>query len=238
MGVSGGMPANYDAVIFDLYGTLVDETTGSVARLGGYNRTTLEVANLIGAPPDPFVELWNSTIGQRMTGAHGSFEAYVAALCAELGVVPDAAGVTEALRLRMDFFRDRLVPRPDAVDTLAALRASGHRIGLITDCSWETPMLWPNTPFPPRFDVATFSCETGTRKPDPRIYNVTCEKLGVAPERCLYVGDGNSSELPGAEAVGMTALRIHVPYETPPDHRDPWIGPEVSSLGQVLDWVS
>ena len=227
----------FDAVIFDLYGTLVDETTGSAARLGGYNRTTLEVATLVGAPPDPFLLRWNATLQQRMTGAHGTFQGYVAALCAELGVVPDEAGVAEALRLRTAFFRDRLVPRPDAVDTLAALRAMGLRIGLITDCSWETPILWPETPFPPCFDAAVFSCETGTCKPDPAIYALACDRLGVAPERCLYVGDGNSGELPGAERAGMTALRIHVPYETPPDAKDPWPGPEISALAQVLDHV-
>ena len=228
----------YDAVIFDLYGTLVDETTGSVARLGGYNRTTLELADVLGAPPEPFAELWASTTGQRMTGAHPTFEGYVTALCAELGVAPDAARIAEALRIRMEFFRSRCVPRPDCLETLAAVRTMGHRLGLITDCSWETPMLWPDTPFPPYFDVTTFSCRTGTRKPDPRIYNLTCEKLGVTPERCLYVGDGNSNELAGAEHVGMTALRIHVPYEKPMEERYPWAGPEVSSLSQVLDWLS
>ena len=232
------MPAKFDAVIFDLYGTLVDETTGSVARLGGYNRTTAEVASLVGAPPDPFVQLWNDTIGQRMTGAHGSFEAYVASLCAELGVVPDPAGVAEALRLRMDFFRDRLVPRADALETLVTIREMGHKVGLITDCSWETAMLWPDTPFPPYFDTAVFSCDVGVRKPDPAIYALACSRLAVTPERCLYVGDGNSNELAGAEHVGMTALRIHVPYERPMEERYPWAGPEVSSLSQVLDWLS
>lgn len=227
----------FDAVIFDLYGTLVDETTGSVAALGGYNRTTGEVAKLVGAPPDPFVQLWNSTLGQRMTGAHATFEAYVAALCAELGVTPNSSGMAEAEQLRTEFFRARLVPRPDCLDTLAALRAMGHRVGLLTDCSWETPTVWPDTPLAPHFDTATFSCQTGTQKPDPRIYHLTCERLGVAPERCLYVGDGNSSELPGAERVGMTALRIHVPYETLPDAANPWQGPQVSTLAEVLDWV-
>ena len=173
-----------------------------------------------------------------MTGAHGSFEAYVAALCAELGVVPDPAGVAEALRLRLDFFRDRLVPRPDALDTLARIRALGHKVGLITDCSWETAMLWPDTPFPPYFDTAVFSCDAGVRKPDPAIYALACSRLSITPERCLYVGDGNSNELAGAEHVGMTALRIHVPYERPMEERYPWAGPEVSSLSQVLDWLS
>ena len=227
----------FDAVIFDLYGTLVDETTGSVARLGGYNRTTAEVATLVGAPPDPFVQLWNSTLQQRMTGAHPTMHGYITALCEELGVVPDASGMVEAERLRTEFFRARLVPRPDCLDTLAALRALGRRIGLITDCSWETPAIWAETPFPPFFDAAVFSCETGTRKPDPAIYALACDRLGVAPDRCLYVGDGNSNELAGAEQAGMTALRIHVPYETYPDAKDPWLGPEISTLSQVLDRV-
>lgn len=233
------MPAmKYDAVIFDLYGTLVDETTGSVARLGDYNRTTQEVAELVGAPTDPFLQLWNSTIGQRMTGACGSFEAYVAALCAELGVTPRASGMAEAFDLRVDFFRDRLTPRPGALETLARIRAMRLKTGLISDCSWETPLLWPDTPFPSCFDTALFSCDVGVRKPDPAIYALACTRLDVAPERCLYVGDGNSNELAGAERAGMTALRVHVPYETPPDHRDPWIGPEVSALAHVLDWLA
>ncbi len=227
----------FDAVIFDLYGTLVDETTSSVAKLGGYNRTTMEVAELVGAPPDPFVQLWNSTISQRMTGDCGAFEDYVAALCAELGVEPDASGMADALQLRTDFFRERLVPRADCLETLAALRGMGHRIGLITDCSWETPSLWPETPLPPYFDVTTFSCATGTQKPDPRIYALTCERLGVVADRCLYVGDGNSNELAGAERAGMTSLRIHVPYETLPDAADPWPGPKVSALSEILEWV-
>lgn len=228
----------FDAVIFDLYGTLVDSPDSTPATRAAYDAVTVRVAGRVGAPPEPFLELWRRTFTDRMTGAQPSLEAYVDALCRELGVAPDPEQLAEAALFRLDMFRGQLVPRPDAVDTLAALRSSGHRLGLITDCSWETPMLWPETPFPPHFDVATFSCETGTQKPDPRIYALTCEKLGVAPERCLYVGDGNSRELPGAEAVGMTALRIHVPYETPPDHRDPWIGPEVSALAQVLDWVT
>ena len=227
----------YDAVIFDLYGTLVDETTGSVAKLGGYNRTTAEVATLVGAPPDPFLQLWNSTLAQRMTGAHATFEAYVTALCEQLGVVPDPSGMVEAERLRTDFFRERLVPRPDAVETLTELKAMGHRIGLITDCSWETPAIWPSTPFPPYFDTTIFSCETGTQKPDPAIFALARERLRVAPEQCLYVGDGNSGELAGAERAGMTALRIHVPYETYPDAKDPWPGPEISSLAHVLERV-
>ena len=227
----------FDAVIFDLYGTLVDSVDAPGPKLSAYVRTAETIAPALGAPPEPFVELWNSTFADRMTGAHPSLEAYVAALCRALDVVPRPEQLAEAVRIRLDMFRAQLVPRHDAVETLRNLRAMGHRIGLITDCSWETPQLWPDTALPPYFDSTVFSCAVGMRKPDPRIYAIACDQLGVAPERCLYVGDGNSNELAGAERVGMTALCIHVPYETPPDHANPWPGPEVSALAQVLDHV-
>ena len=232
-----GVPLRFDAVIFDLYGTLVDSPDSPSATRAAYDAVTTRVAGLVGAPPESFRDLWRRTFSDRMTGAHPSLEAYVTALCRELGVAPRPDQVAEAARLRVDLFRGRLVPRTDCLDTLAALRAMGHRIGLITDCSWETPSLWPETPLPPYFDVTTFSCETGTRKPDPRIFALTWERLGVVPARCLYVGDGNSDELAGAERAGMTSLRIHVPYETMPDAADPWPGPSVSALSEVLGWV-
>ena len=56
----------------------------------------------------------------------------------------------------------------------------------------------------------------------PRISTLACSQLGVAPERCLYVRDGGSEELAGAERRGMTALGSRVPYETPPDYAQPW----------------
>ena len=195
-----GAKLPFDAVLFDLYGTLVDETTGTPERRVELDRVTQEIAAVLGAPQDPFMALWSSTVAQRATGVHGSFEAYVTALCGELGVAPSADSAAEAFGLRVDFFRDRLDPRPDALDTLAAIRAKGLSVGLISNCSWATEMLWPSTPFPPHFDAAILSCEVGMRKPDPAIYALACSRLGVAHERCLFVGDGRSGELPRRRA--------------------------------------
>ena len=228
----------YDAVIFDLYGTLVDSTDSPPGMRAEYDAVTVRVAETLGAPLEPFLQKWGATFGERMTGAYPTYEGYVTALCEQLGVVPSPAQVAEALRLRMDLFRARLVPRPDCVATLKELLSMGHSIGLISDCSWETVLLWPEMPLHHYFDTTTFSCAVGMRKPDPRIYAITCVRLGVAPERCLYVGDGGSDELAGAERMGMTALRIHVPYEPSPDAANPWVGPEVTSLSQVLSAVS
>jgi FMN phosphatase YigB (HAD superfamily) len=54
------------------------------------------------------------------------------------------------------------------------------------------------------FDDVVFSHEVGFVKPDPEIYLTACERLGVEPGHCIFVGDGGSGELPGAAAVGMT----------------------------------
>ena len=76
------------------------------------------------------------------------------------------------------------------------------------------------------------------RKPDPRIYAIACRssvsRRSVASTSATAAA--TSSRAPSG--LGMTALRIHVPYETPPDHANPWPGPEVSTLAQVLDWVA
>ena len=118
----------FDAVIFDLYGTLVDSVDAPGPKLSAYVRTAETIASALGAPPEPFVELWNSTFADRMTGAHPSLEAYVAALCRALDVVPRPEQLAEAVRIRLDMFRAQLVPRHDAVETLRNLRAMGHSV--------------------------------------------------------------------------------------------------------------
>ena len=106
-----------------------------------------------------------------------------------------------------------LVPRPDAVPTLEALRRRGQKVGLITVCSQEVADIWDETPFAGLFDATVFSASVGLAKPDPQIYELACEQLGVEPADCLFVGDGANDELPGAERAGMTALQLRAPGE-------------------------
>jgi putative hydrolase of the HAD superfamily len=59
------------------------------------------------------------------------------------------------------------------------------------------------------FDVTVFSCDAGILKPDPRIYRLATDGLGLPPEQCLYVGDGGHRELRGAREAGLaTALTV------------------------------
>jgi putative hydrolase of the HAD superfamily len=121
---------------------------------------------------------------------------------------------------------------------LRTIKALGLRTALISDCTHELPAFLPSMPIAPLLDVNVFSVEVGRCKPDPLIYLEACWRLRVAPEDCLYIGDGGSQELTGAAAVGMTAVRLAAP-----DLRDHLVfnadedfsGPSVPSLTALLD---
>jgi putative hydrolase of the HAD superfamily len=131
-----------------------------------------------------------------------------------------------------------MVPRSDAIETLSHLKYEGCKTGLISDCSPEVPAIWKDTPFAKLIDVAIFSCLVGVKKPDPRIYHLTTNQLGIKPQKCLYIGDGSSQELTGASQVGMQAVLLRLPDEEGTDaHRidsEEWYGPVISVLTEVL----
>ena len=57
------------------------------------------------------------------------------------------------------------------------------------------------------FDVVIESSKIGIRKPDPRIYQMMCEKLGVQPDACVYLDDLGGNLKP-ARAMGMTTIKV------------------------------
>jgi putative hydrolase of the HAD superfamily len=59
----------------------------------------------------------------------------------------------------------------------------------------------------PRFDAVIESSKAGVRKPDPRIYLMMCERLGVAPAACVYLDDLGINCKPAA-ALGMRAIKV------------------------------
>lgn len=57
------------------------------------------------------------------------------------------------------------------------------------------------------FDVIVESSVEGVRKPQPRIYRIACERLGVAPERTVFLDDLGINLKP-ARAMGMTTIKV------------------------------
>jgi len=224
----------YRAVIFDLFGTLVDNFSRAE-----YDKVLRDMASIFKVNADDFGRTWRESFPERVNGSHASHQASIEYVCRRLGVPCTKAKIERAAALRLDYTSRTMIARPDAVETLTILRQRGYKTALISDCSHETPAVWKQTPFATLFDVTVFSCVAGMKKPDPRIYRLATEGLGVKPQDCLYIGDGSSRELTGARAAGMHPVMIRDPGETADTHyierEDDWDGLRISFLKEVLD---
>jgi putative hydrolase of the HAD superfamily len=99
-----------------------------------------------------------------------------------------------------------LEPNEPMIAFLRDVRARGHRLAMLTNNVREWEPRWrAMLPVDELFEVVVDSAFVGLRKPDPAIYRLTCERLGVDPERCLFVDDIEVN-CTAAERLGMTAV--------------------------------
>lgn len=126
-----------------------------------------------------------------------------------LGV--DAPGLIERMFAGLE-------PERSMVTAVERARAAGIRTGLITN-SWGTGV-YDRAPLG-IFDATVISGDVGLHKPEPEIYELGAERIGVAPAGCVFVDD-LSENVAGAEAVGMTAIL----------HRDP--AATIAALEEIL----
>lgn len=204
-------------MIFDLWNTIAEWPEDRWAELRP------RVAELVGLTPEEFDSRWYGELANlRETGP-------IADVLALFDLAPEAAA--EVVSLRREVTRVGLVPVPGAVETITELRRRGLKTGLITVCSEDVALLWEETPFHGLFDAEVFSATCGLRKPDPRIYRLALDGLGVEPAEAVFVGDGANDELAGAERVGMSAVGI----ESRSGELGDWPGRRVRALPELLE---
>jgi HAD superfamily hydrolase (TIGR01509 family) len=87
---------------------------------------------------------------------------------------------------------------------VSALRAAGRvRLGLLSNAPRGTSATLEARGLVPLFDDAVVSGDVGLAKPDPAIYRLAAERLGVAPAACLFIDD-MARNIEGARQAGMT----------------------------------
>jgi putative hydrolase of the HAD superfamily len=225
----------YKAVLFDLFGTLVDNFNRDE-----YVAVLAEMASVVKVPPKEFQRLWLDAFTERNTGVHPNPQYSIRYICEKLNIDIDDNMVEKAASIRLDYTLRSLKPRPDAIVTLKKLQSLRLKTGLISDCTGDIPMVWEETEFAGVFDATVFSCEVLTKKPDPEIYRITIRRLDVQPQDCIFVGDGGSGELTGAREMGMFPVLIRDPDEGEyqfVEREEDWEGPRISYLREVLNLV-
>ena len=109
----------------------------------------------------------------------------------------------------MKFFFQGFAPRPEMLAVVAALRGQ-VKLGCITNnvARDEAPKTRTSgLDVHSIFEVVIESARVGMRKPDPRIYQLACDELGVAPEDAVFLDDIGQN-LKGARALGMTTIKV------------------------------
>jgi putative hydrolase of the HAD superfamily len=187
-----------DAALFDFGGVLVRE--GSVqdfSRLAPHADPAEVLSHAIGAYHEDGDHPWHRV--ERGELELVEWYGITIAALAEAGIeaVPPAVG------------RDQLfTPSEPMVEAVRAVRAAGARTAVVTNNVRELTDTWRSTlPLDELFDEVVDSCEVGVRKPNPAIFRLTVDRLGVVPERAVFLDDLESN-LVGARAAGLRAIHV------------------------------
>lgn len=122
---------------------------------------------------------------------------------------------------------------------LDELRAAGCRLGLISNASSGEVAAWADSPLAAQFEHALFSCECGSCKPQPAIYEQALAHFGLSASEVLFVGDGGSDELRGARMQGLETVLMsgHLSLERA-EQRRPQARHEVRAIAELPTLLS
>jgi putative hydrolase of the HAD superfamily len=93
------------------------------------------------------------------------------------------------------------------VHEVRRLRQAGYKTAILTNNVAAYRPMWTTQIPMDMFDLVIDSSEVGVRKPDPAIYLLTAERLGVVPTECVFLDD-HPGNVTGARAVGMRAVHV------------------------------
>jgi putative hydrolase of the HAD superfamily len=181
----------FRAVLFDLDGTLHDRAetvrrylAGHVVRFG---------------LPDGCAERWTELDDLGYLSKTVLFPQIVS----EFGLAHDPQVLLQDFS---DHAWTQVVPMPHSLDVLAGLKSAGVRLRLVTNGRNDKQReCLAGLNLQDTFDIVLVSEEVNIGKPDPRIYKLALEQLGVRAHETLFVGDSPVNDVQGPQLAGMKA---------------------------------
>jgi putative hydrolase of the HAD superfamily len=198
------MTHRFECVIFDFGGVITASPFEAFNRLEaerGLPRDFIRRVNAINPDSNAWARFDRAQIDAT------TFDTLFAAEAREAGHALDGAAVLAVLAGAL---------RPAMVTALDRLTAAGYRIACITNnvptghgagMARSDDRADALEAVFARFEHVIESSKAGVRKPDPRIYAMMCEHLGVAPRACIYLDDLGINCKPAA-AMGMHAIKV------------------------------
>ncbi len=160
-----------------------------------------------------------ATIAER-EGSNPLFELETGRIteAAFMGALSDELSAERGGEVELDGFGERyfqqLQPNERMIGFMRELRGRGYKMAICTNNirEWETH--WrAMLPVDEIFDVVVDSAFVGSRKPEPRIYEITLERLQASPEEALFIDDVKVN-CEGARNLGIEAIRFRSTEQT------------------------
>jgi putative hydrolase of the HAD superfamily len=194
----------FTAVIFDFGGVITSSPFEAFNRMEAKRGLPHDFVRSVNAA-NPDGNAWARF--ERAECSAGEFDLAFAAEARALGHDLDGASVIACLSGDI---------RAAMVRALDRLKGEGFKLGCITNnvpsgkgagMAISVEKAAATEAIMARFDHIIESSKIGIRKPDPRIYAMMCEALGVAPAECIYLDDLGINCKPAA-ALGMAAIKV------------------------------
>jgi putative hydrolase of the HAD superfamily len=210
-----GSTRKFSAVIFDLGGVVLGSPLHAIRdyeRELGFERNAINRVAADTAPTGAWSCFERGEL--EMEAFYSAFEAD----CLQAGFTIDA-------RRMMTMMGEASAPRSEMLAAIERLREAGLRVAALTN-NWshaenDEGRNGGTRALKELFDVFVESSVEGLRKPDPRIYELACERLCVAPAAAIFLDDIGGNLKP-ARSMGMHTIKVDEPR------------PALEALGSVL----
>ena len=185
------------AAIFDIGGVLTESPVTRIKHYCASNGISDEVRIGVFGPHDG---LWSRFERSELTQAEfaGEFDAAIATCGSSVGG-----------EHFLGWFFQGFEPRPEMIAVVRHLRGRVKLGSITNNVARELPpeRRTSGIDIQSLFDVVVESAIEGVRKPDPRIYHLACERMGVEPTDAVFLDDLGAN-LKGARALGMTTIKV------------------------------
>lgn len=198
------MDRRFDAVIFDFGGVVTASPFEAFNRLEAERGLPQDFVRQVNAT-NPDSNAW--ALFERAEIDAARFDALFAAEAAALGHQLEGSAVLAVISGSI---------RPAMVSAIDTLAGAGYRLGCITNnvptghgagMARSSDKKDAYEQVFARFEHVIESSKAGVRKPDPRIYLMMCEQLGLEPAACVYLDDLGINCKPAAQ-LGMHAIKV------------------------------
>jgi putative hydrolase of the HAD superfamily len=224
-----------EAVIFDWGGTLSEFVNAELVdawRLAARHLDPAHEDEIAARLVQVEADFWATTSSHQRSATLADL---LATAADELQLDVAEALLEEAALRHLDAWTPHIRHDPDALSVLAALRAAGVRIGMLSNTHWPRA-------FHERFlerdglaaliDARLYTSEMEFQKPHPSAFLAAADAVGAEPERCVFVGDRPWDDISGAATVGMRTVLRPNPWAPEIDGIEP--DARISRLPELL----